>query len=128
MGCTDAQPAESHDTTLSSDVAETTTPDEQGQALPHLEKTLELKEAILAQYGIQDCFLAIGYVTNTSELTVDIRLTLNQDIFLSYKLEQAITEIVKNSIPEIKEENISITEITENTDDNIVGNESIVSS
>ena len=109
--------AESQDTTLSSDVAETTTPDEQGQALKHLEKTLEIKEAILGQYGVQDCFLAVGSVIATNEPTVDIRLTLNQGIFLSYNLEQAITEIVKNSIPEIKEENISITDITEISDD-----------
>jgi len=112
--------AESQDTTPSSDVVETPTPDEQGQALQHLEKTIEIRKAILGQYGVQDCFLAVGSVIATNEPTVDIRLTLNQGIFLSYNLEQAITEIVKNSIPEIKEENISITDITEISDDDSI--------
>ena len=112
--------ADSQNTTLSSDIVETPAPDEQGQALRHLEKTIEIRQAILAQYGVQDCFLAVGYVTATSEPTVDIRLTLNQDIFLSYILEQAITDLVKSSIPEIKEENISITDITENSDEDSI--------
>ena len=83
----------------------------------------EIRNCILKLYGVLDCFAAISYGADSpfdssySEPTADIRLTLSEDGIFSVELEQAVIEIIKSHIPDIKDGNIAITIITSKTDD-----------
>jgi hypothetical protein len=98
------------------------------------EMLTNIRNDILGLFGVQDCVMSIGFGVDSSnfgsyhEPKADIRLKLNDDGIFSYSLEQAVTEILKGYIPEIKDENIAITNITGKTDANTpVGNNSTVS-
>ena len=84
---------------------------------------LEMRNEILSIYGIDDCFMITRYgeysqtedVNNVS--SVDIKITLNDDGIFSNSLKQKVIEVVNSFFPDIIEEDIIITDITNNDDE-----------